>query len=303
MRITAKTLTALLLFALPLAAQTFLDRQEDRIHVFVDGVRLTTVHFAPQLRKPFLHPLIASDGTRLTRRFPFELVEGETQDHPHHTGVWYAYGAVNGLDYWNEKPDGGKHRLAGPPKIEGNSVALEALLLSPEGKPTGTIAQRFAFSSDGPVRFIDVAVEWRADQGADIALGDIEEGALGIRLRDEYRQDRGSTLVNSDGLQGTENIWGKRALWTDYSTELDGRTYGVAMFDHPSNPRHPTWWHARGYGLNAANPFAIHDFTGDGDGSMTLRQGETLAFRYRIVIHPGGADSIDALYQDWAKQP
>jgi len=291
----------LLALTLPLAAQTVFERAEDKIHVFVDGLRLTALHFGPELRKPFLHPLIASDGTRLTRRFPFERVEGESQDHPHHTGVWYAYGAVNGLDYWNEKPDGGEHRLAGPPRIEGNAVAFEVRLLSPDGEPTGTIAQRYAFSSDGAARIIDVQVEWRADQGADIELGDIEEGALGIRLRDEFRQDRGATLLNSEGLTGTENIWGKRALWTDYSTEIDGRTYGVAMFDHPSNLRHPTWWHARGYGLNAANPFAIHDFTGAGDGSMTIRLGEKLAFRYRIVIHPGDGAQVDARYRRWVE--
>jgi hypothetical protein len=78
----------------------------------------------------------------------------------------------------------------------------------------------------------------------------------------------------------------------------------VAILEHPSNPRHPTYWHSRAYGLFAANPFGVRDFTGDKtkDGSLTIEPGQSVRFRYRVVIHPGDvkAANIAALYQKYA---
>ena len=70
---------------------------------------------------------------------------------------------------------------------------------------------------------------------------------------------------------------------------LDGEKVGIVMMDHPGNPRHPTYWHSRGYGLHSINPFGVHDFLNDKnqDGSLTLQPGEHVRFRYRVVVHPG----------------
>ena len=99
-----------------------------------------------------------------------------------------------------------------------------------------------------------------ADQGAALNFADTEDGGFGMRLSDAFRQDRGAKLTNAQGLEGTENIWGKNSEWVDYSAFIDGRK-GTAVFDHPTNLHHPTGWHARGYSLCAANPFAAGDFT------------------------------------------
>jgi hypothetical protein len=143
-----------------------------------------------------------------------------------------------------------------------------------------------------------------ADKGVALKLGDTEEGTFGLRLADEFREDHGATLLNSDGLTGSAKIWGKRAKWVDYTSTIAGQKCGVAIFDHPSNPKHPTYWHARNYGLNAANPFGEHDFYKDKsrDGSMTIPAGGKLEFRYRVVIHPGDAAEaqVEKLYQHFA---
>jgi hypothetical protein len=86
---------------------------------------------------------------------------------------------------------------------------------------------------------------------------------------------------------------------------VNGETLGVAIFDHPTNPKHPTYWHSRDYGLFAANIFGEHDFYADKsrDGGMDLEPGQTWRFRYRVVIHPGdtAAANIGSLYQAWTK--
>ena len=111
-------------------------------------------------------------------------------------------------------------------------------------------------------------------------------------------------MVNAEGRETEKNVWGRRSAWVDYFGLVDGKTVGVAIFDHPSNPGHPTYWHARAYGLFAANPFGARDFTGDKsqDGSLTIQPGERLRFRYRVVIHPGDVRSanIARLYAQYA---
>jgi hypothetical protein len=128
-----------------------------------------------------------------------------------------------------------------------------------------------------------------------LRVGDSDDGGFAFRLDEAFREDRGALLRNSDGLTGTKNIWGKPARWVDYTASIEGTPAGVAIFDHPSNLRYPTRWHARGYGLCAANPFALKSFTKDpsADGSYTLPVGRRLALRYRVLIHEGPCEPAD----------
>jgi hypothetical protein len=111
--------------------------------------------------------------------------------------------------------------------------------------------------------------------------------------------------VNSEGHRDGD-LWGKRAKWVDYWGDVEGKTVGIAIFDHPSNPRHPTWWHARSYGLVTANPFGIHDFEDKpaGTGDMVIKQGESVTFRHRFLFHEGDAESaeIEKAYAAFAEE-
>jgi hypothetical protein len=153
---------------------------------------------------------------------------------------------------------------------------------------------------------VDVYIQVLADRMIPIKLGDTREGVMGIRVCEELNESRGATLLNSEGGVGEKQIWGKRARWVDYSGKVQGTAVGVAMFDHPSNPKFPTFWMARGYGLLAANAFGESEFTGDKtrDGSLTIPAGGKLEFRHRVVIHPGDAKSagVEKLYQLWASR-
>ena len=110
-----------------------------------------------------------------------------------------------------------------------------------------------------------------------------------VQPKDIAEPVRTGKILNGQNKTTEKNTWGKRSEWVDYSGQLDGKTYGVAVLDNPSNPRFPTYWHVRGYGLLAVNVFGVHDFEGNAasDGSLTIRPGQPLRFRYRIVIHPG----------------
>ena len=141
------------------------------------------------------------------------------------------------------------------------------------------------------MRFIDFDI--RLTGIAKARFGDTKEGTFAIRVTDSLNEEHTGKLVNAEGLTGEKATWGKRSSWMDYSGQVEGEKLGIAILDHPGNPKHPTYWHDRAYGLFAANIFGEHDFYNDKarDGSMTLEPGKVWRFRYRVVIHPGDAAS------------
>lgn len=280
----------------------------NRIEVLVDGKPFTSLYYGPEWPQPFLHPLRTASGIRVTRGYPVEPVEGESRDHNWHHGLWYAHGLINGVDFWRDKGAEITGRIVpiAEPQENQHGIRGSFQLIAPGNRKVGSIEQSFSFGGDQELRIVDVHVVIHADQGVPIRMGDTEEGALGIRFRDEFREDHGAVLSNADGLTGSKNIWGKRAKWVDYSTSIGEDKVGVTLLDHPKNPKYPTYWHARNYGLCAANPFGEHDFLHDKsrDGSLTIPAGGSVAFRYRVVIHPGMLDPAKAAewFQAWTKE-
>jgi hypothetical protein len=285
-------------FATLAAAQVSFHSSAGKIEILIDGKPYSNLYFGPEWPQPFLHPLRTATGLEVTRGYPVEKIEGESTDHIWHHGLWYAHGDINGVDFWRDKGPETTGRIvpAAPPQAKGDTVGGRFLLVTPGKKTIGSIEQAFRFAKDGSNRIVNVKVTILADQGLPLKMGDTEEGALGLRLRDEFREDHGAVLTNSDGLTTSKNIWGKRAKWVDYSTTVTGEKVGVTIFDHPSNPKFPTFWHARNYGLCAANPFGEHDFFKDKtrDGSVTIPAGGNLTFHYRVLIHPGSLDAAEA---------
>ena len=129
-----------------------------------------------------------------------------------------------------------------------------------------------------------------ASQGP-IVIGDSKEGTMAIRVPATMRltgEVGEGHIVNSEGLRD-DDTWGRRAKWVDYHGPVNGKAVGIALFEHPENPRYPTWWHVRGYGLFAANPFGISSFEkkDEGAGNMEIAEGASVTFRYRLYLHEG----------------
>lgn len=304
--LSMQKLAAFALFPLFAFAQVAFREAPGKIEISLGGKPFSNLYYGADKAKPFLHPLRSVSGTVVTRGFPVEKIEGESNDHIWHHGLWYAHGDINGVDFWRDKGPETTGRLVakGKPKMAGNRLSLETELVTPEKKVLGSLGQVFRFSQAGSSNVVDVHVTVRADRGVALKMGDTEEGAFGLRLADEFREERGVTMTNSNGVTGRK-IWGQRARWVDYSSTVKGEKLGVIVLDHPGNPKHPTYWHARHYSLNSANPFGEHDFLKDKskDGSVTIPAGGKLEFRYRVVIHAGGVDAIDPekLFAEFSK--
>jgi hypothetical protein len=296
-------------------------RQEDHIDVFIGGKPFTTYYFGRDSPKPYLHPLRSAQGTVVTRGWPMvKDIPGESRDHPHHRAMFFAHGDINGVDFWGEgEPSRASQTAHGQfysseelPKgrtvfrqldeATGNIIRAEFDLVGPDGRVMGEETQEYAFSGDESTRTIDCAFTLTANHGP-LKLGDTKEGTFAIRVVKALEAPPGH-MLSSEGKVGEKEIWGKRADWVDYSGTVAGETLGIAIFDNPGNIKHPTYWHARAYGLFAVNPFGEHDFYNDPkrDGSVTIQAGDALTLLYRVLIHHGNASEakIAEKYEEYA---
>ena len=299
-------------------AQVQVTQKPDRVVVRIDNKPASVFVYGKEVTKPYLWPLTTASGVELTRHWPMQDFDGDPHDHPHHRGVWFAHAKVNGIDFWNSDPSyttKNMGRIAVDSITEltsGKSGSITADLSwhAPDGSELVKERRTMTFSSGNP-RTVDFDIALTAT--ADLVFGDEKDGVFGIRLAHELEEPlasdpiRTGQMTASNGCHQEKECWGKRADWMDVSGAIGGRSVGIAVFDNSRNPRHPTYWHARGYGLLAANIFGVKAFTEDpsADGAMPLASGKTIRFCYRVVLHDGPLDahSLASMYKSWDSAP
>lgn len=311
----------------------------DRVRVEVGGQLFTEYIFGDGASKPYCYPVLASDGTPLTRNFPTKKVAGEDTDHPWHRSLYFAHSNVNGVDFWNEgsgdkgKSPDAKGKTVHDKLVEVSSGKVGVLRTSnrwvaPDGKVVCTDDRKISFHATADARMIDFEITLHAPANEPLVLGDNKDGTMAIRLAQwmamPHKSQGGGAnitsasndvasastaskghIANSAG-QRDGDCWGKLADWCDYFAEHVDKIYGVAIFDNPQNFRHPTWWQVRDYGLFGANPFGKHDFEGLKDqphaGDHTIPAGGELTLCYRFYFHNGDEKTakIAEHYADYA---
>jgi hypothetical protein len=306
------------------AADIQLKRSPHKIDISINGKPFTTYYFDPEMAKPYLMPLRTASGAIVTRDFPVrnDVSKGNPKApsfEPHQRPLYFGHGDFDGLDFWQEPvfdryySDHG-HQGYGHMVLknieeaasQGDTANVRArfTLNDPSNRVIAEETQSFTFRGDSRTRTIDCEFILYATNGP-LDIGDTKEGTFGIRLAPELSAPHGR-MINSKGAEGEKAIWGKPADWVDYEGVISGKRVGIAVFDSPSSFRHPTTWHARAYGLFAANPFGIREFTRDPakDGSWTVPEGKSVTFRYRVLIHEGdfGPAAIGAAYNKYAAQ-
>lgn len=293
-------------------AQYSVKQHDDRVDVLDEDALVTSYRFLSG-SKPVLWPIIGPDQQKMTRSYPLDpSVEGEAHDHPHHRGLWMTFGDIDGGDWWAEGAGRGivVHRRVTEAVADGKTARImaEHQWVKPRGEgedPLPFLKEtcRYTFSGDADERWIDCEYLWSIDGPHEkLTFGDTKEGMFAMRVPETMRGDRpGGELLNSEGDRGGD-VWGKSAKWVDYSgpTLSQGKDiYGIAILVHPESFHAAGLWHARTYGLFAHNAFGIKDFlpnrtkTESGlreaphPGGYVLKAGETLRFKYRVVLHRG----------------
>jgi hypothetical protein len=301
--------------ALAADAGVKLTQKDDRVRVEING-ELFTEYIFRGTNHVYFYPVLGPGGAPMTRNYPMRTdVPGEEPDHPHHRSLWYSHGSVNGVDFWSESAKAG--RILHDKFLEVKGGAQEGAIRSEnrwvalDGKVICTDERVFrVYTRPNTERLFDFEITIKAPKDRDLLLGDTKEGSMAIRVAETMRLSRGKKekgqghIVQSTGVRDDET-WGKRADWCDYYGPVEGRVVGIAMFDHPSNPAHPTWWHVRDYGLFAANPFGVHDFEkkDPGAGNLNIPAGQSVTFKYRFYLHQGNEVEarVPERYREYAK--
>ena len=295
-----------------------LTRSDNTVEVRIGGRPFTTYFFDPSVAKPFLSPLTSARGTVVTRGFPMRSdIAGEDRDEPHQRAMYFGHGDINGFDFWGEaafpkwsdhsRSTFGRTVFRRLDEVQGGSTEGRLQAVFDLVAPTGIVGeeiQTYRFEGDDGTRIIDCEFAIRATRGP-ITVGDTKEGTFAVRVVKALDSPPG-LMTNASGATGEKRIWGKRSEWVDYSGHVGGEDVGLAIFDHPRNLRAPTTWHARAYGLLAANPFGLNAFTGDRhqDGKYVIPSGGALVLRYRVLVHQGGAAQagVAEAYQRFANR-
>jgi hypothetical protein len=283
---------------------------KEGIDFFLGDEFVARYHFKSDIAKPYLWPLKGPGGFNLTRAWPMEKAPpGGSTDHPHQKSVWFCHGdvicegleqkskirGVEGVDFWSEAP--GHGRIVGTEGLSGTGddapLRMDNRWLTADGTlvlvEKTTIQLRY-LGANARLFTFDIDLEARDHP---VTFGDTKEGSFGVRINDLIREQKGNgKLENANGKVGENEVWGQKSAWCDYSGTIDGKVVGLAIFDDPSNP-YPACWHARGYGLMAANPFGrgksgFPAMKGRTD-LVKLAKGEHLKLRYGILLHSGDA--------------
>lgn len=305
---TSRVLFSSLLLAASLCGQVKFTQKPDQIAITINDRPFSTFYYGTDLPKPYLHPLRTATGTVVTRGFPMEKIEGEPTDHPHHRGLWFGHGTVNGFNFWENEfsyktSNRGKivmKKIDAKGGAKSGSITADFDWQDPSGKAIMTEHRVMTFyAAPADERIVDF--NFTFTPLVPITFGDTKEGTFAIRLNAALDEKHSGKMVNAEGKKGEKEVWGVKSNWVDYAGEIGGEKVGIAILDNPTNPSHPTRWHSRGYGLFAANPFGQKEFEkGAPETHVTAQPGQPMSLRYRVIIHPGDAQSAN-IAQEWSK--
>ena len=297
------------------------DPVNKKVEILYDGQIFTSYIYPDDLEKPVLYPIYTSSGRFITRGFPLDPRPDERIDHPHQVGLWFNFGDVNGLDFWNNSyaiPDDQKSKYGSIRHrqiLETKSGQKEGILVTAsdwidfEGNVLLNDRTTYIFSGEGNRRIICRTTVLTAN--VPVVFTDNKEGLIGLRVDRAFEEPTDipevfldangipteTPVMNNEGVNGVYrnseglqkgDVWGKPARWVCLSAIKDGEDVSIAIIDHGKNPGYPAHSHARGYGLFAANNLGSQVFEKDAPlFTLELKPQQSVAFTHTVVIQDG----------------
>jgi hypothetical protein len=312
--------------------------EKNRVDVFINGTLFTSYQYPKNSEKPFLFPVFAPNGSVITRGFPIEPRKGERVDHPHHIGIWFNHGSVNGLDFWNNSsaiPADKKNEYG---HIEhqkivnaesGKKGVLEVVMNWDDNKGNTLLREetKYIFSGEKNSRIIDHQTKLTAINGP-VTIGESKEGLFAIRVDRAFEMPSNESLIFTDDkgnpttVKATDNtgvtgmytsskgltgdaVWGTRNDWVMLSGKKDNVTISICIFDNPKNPGYPAYAHARGYGLFSINNLGQNAYDPKQEKkSFKLEKGESMTLYHRFYVQSGSEltpENANKIFQEFSK--
>lgn len=290
-----------------------------KVDITIDGEYFTSFIYPVDMEKPVLWPIVTASGKDITRGFPFAPRAFESTDHPHQVGLWFNFGNVNGLDFWNNS-----YAIPASRKASYGSVVFDRIVSAGDGRLVtlsnwvdyeGNVlmTEETTFAFEGTQNERSIVRTARLTAVEPVVFNESKEGMLGLRVDrafqkpsdkpEKYTDANGIVTevatVNNEGVCGEyvnslgdrgDDVWSKRAEWTMLNGTKDGDDISILIIDSKYNPNFPAWSHARGYGLFAVNNMGGREF----DPSLPeaaeyrLQPGERVNFIYKVIIKDHG---------------
>jgi hypothetical protein len=299
------------------------DPENKKVDVFIGGKLFTSFIYPDNMEKQILYPILSSSGKIITRGYPLNPRPFERTDHPHQIGLWFNFGDLNGLDFWNnssaikpaDKPRYGTIRF--DKIISENSKKGQLVISSFWVNNDGVILLKeettFIFSGGKNLRCITRISKLKAEK--EVVFNENKEGLIGLRVDRSFEEPSNNpekfldsngnvtevAVMNNDGVNGVfrnaegisgSGVWSKRSPWVALKAEKDGEVITIVIIDNPKNLNYPAWSHARGYGLFATNNLGGRAFDKNSEPvSLVLKPGQEVVFKHKVVI---GGNLTDA---------
>lgn len=273
-----------------------IEPQPSGLVVKIKGEEFTVFHHDASQPKPYFWPVRAASGAIITRP-----IDPNEKDHPHHKGIWLSVDEVNDIRFWAER---GKIVTREVTSKSGNPAQIQ---LKNEwlGRDKEPVLIEQTTISIFPNRLIAYDTVVGPPKGRLARFDDTKEGFFGFRVAQSMREVVGGTIKNSEGQKTTKECWGKPARWVDYLGDVDGKSYGVTIMDHPGNFR-PSRYHVRDYGLFSVSPFGEGAYQNDKEKAKPVILDDvtpSLHFRYGLFVHDGPAEDekLNETYDQFLK--
>lgn len=311
------------------------DEAKHSVDVFINDIYFTSFIYPDNMEKQSLYPIKTPSGKSITRGFPLDPRPFERTDHPHHVGLWFNFGDVNGLDFWNNsysiKPED-KNRYGTIlfdkiAKTDPKKGELTVLSNWVDNDRKVLLKEKAIYIFDGinnDLRTIERITELTAEQPT--TFTENKEGLLGLRVGrvfeepskkpEKFLDANGivteTPVLNNDGVNGVYrnaegltggDVWGKRSKWVALKATDDGEVITIVILDNKNNPNYPAWSHARGYGLFASNNLAGRAVDSTVNPvKLELLPGEKVIFKHKILIGGNVSDAeINKFSDDFNK--
>jgi hypothetical protein len=264
------------------------DIKGEKVTATFEGAPLCEYRYSAERPKPYIHPLCLPGGAPITLDGP--------KDHVHHRGLMAAWSEVNGVDFWGEVNPARHGRIEHRRFLRLRDGAPAEIVALNHWTAEGELLliERRAIRIPPPLAegvWLDWTTELEAARAVKLAAGSHVYNGLGVRVIPSMD---GGGVLNARGAATIETANGEAAAWCAYS----GGGAGVALFDHPSNPRHPNAFFVmnKAFGYLSAAPTFREPFE--------LARGGRLRFRWGALAFPGEprADALDRRFEAWRKE-
>ena len=233
-----------------------------------------------------IYPLLTPAGESVVALAP--------KDHPHHRGVFFAWYEVDGAekaDFWGwgaHAPTEGRRIVNTSLKLAEPSAAGARMLVENEWRvgEAVMIREKLAVTSrtlpEGNYHELTFTLTPTGDITVPRAAfsGFCVKGKSGPNavITTPNGPAKLPPPMHDDPATGWPDV-----AWYDYTATLDtGKTAGVTVLSHPSNP--PTKWH-NPIGIGMINPCILMD------GDLVLKANQPLTLRYAVLAHDGAASA------------